>query len=273
MKTLNDHVILYDKECPMCNLYTGAFVKTGMLGKDGRQAFTEADSIIDENCVNREKACDEIALIDTKSGKVRYGLESLTFIIGNRFPFFRILFVSPFFTSVVQKIYFFISYNRKVIIPGKDLDDAKSCRPSFSFRYRAAYIVFTWLITSFILSRYAATLIPVIPPTNFFREFYICGGQVVFQGVVVLLISRKTVFEYLGNMMTISFAGALLLLPGLLLQSVIHEAYFSLAWFLIVVSLMLLEHTRRVKLLHLPWTVSASWVLYRLIVLTLIFFL
>jgi predicted DCC family thiol-disulfide oxidoreductase YuxK len=32
MKTLKDHVILYDAECPMCKVYTHAFTTTGMTG-------------------------------------------------------------------------------------------------------------------------------------------------------------------------------------------------------------------------------------------------
>ncbi len=35
MKTLHNHVIFYDADCPMCNLYTNAFVKTGMLDSNG----------------------------------------------------------------------------------------------------------------------------------------------------------------------------------------------------------------------------------------------
>lgn len=41
MRTLKDHVILYDEECPMCKLYTSAFVKSGMLEETGRTCYQQ----------------------------------------------------------------------------------------------------------------------------------------------------------------------------------------------------------------------------------------
>jgi hypothetical protein len=72
-------------------------------------------------------------------------------------------------------------------------------------------------------------------------------------------------------MMTISFAGALLLLPVLLLHQWFgsSSAYYA-GWFLIVAGLMLIEHIRRTKLLQLGWVLTITWVLYRLLILLLI---
>ena len=39
MKTLKKHVIIYDDECPLCDLYTGGFVKSVMLDERGRTPF------------------------------------------------------------------------------------------------------------------------------------------------------------------------------------------------------------------------------------------
>lgn len=41
MKTLKNHLILFDAECPMCRVYTQVFVKTGMLDENGRAAYQE----------------------------------------------------------------------------------------------------------------------------------------------------------------------------------------------------------------------------------------
>ena len=269
MKTLNDHVILYDNECPMCDLYTRAFVKSKMLNTNGRIAFTQAGDLISTHQVDRAKACDEIALVNLKTGKVDYGVESLTRILGNRFNFLQPLFESPLFLSLIKKVYSFISFNRKVIIPGKDINNAQACRPGFSLRYRVLYLALTWLATSFVLANYASVLQPLIPPTNFYREFIICGGQIVFQAIVVCILDRKKSWEYLGNMMTISVAGALLLGFALTLTPVLHPVVF-VAIFVCVVALMFFEHIRRVKLLNLPWVMTLSWVLYRVLVLAVI---
>ncbi|MBL4678763.1 MAG: DUF393 domain-containing protein, partial [Mucilaginibacter sp.] len=69
MKTLGNYTILYDAECPMCNIYTKAFVKTGLLDKDGRAPYQELPQ---DACplVNRQRAADEIALINRETGEV-----------------------------------------------------------------------------------------------------------------------------------------------------------------------------------------------------------
>jgi hypothetical protein len=267
MKTLHDHVILYDKECPMCNLYTGAFVTTGMLDKNGRVAFTEADSIMERYAVDRAKACDEIALVNTKTGCIRYGVESLLHILKNRFPFFERLFANGIFRFFIDKLYAFISFNRKVIVPGRDLENPNACRPAFNLKYRIAYLLFTWIITSFILANYAELLFPLIPATNFYREFLICGGQIVFQGIIISIIDRTKSFEYLGNMMTISFAASLLLTLTMLFNL---TSLILVGIFFFVVALMFLEHIRRTELLKLPWLMTFSWVVYRILILAML---
>ena len=41
MKTLENHTLLYDKDCPMCEVYSSTFIKCGMLEKDGRENFSQ----------------------------------------------------------------------------------------------------------------------------------------------------------------------------------------------------------------------------------------
>ncbi len=71
--------------------------------------------------------------------------------------------------------------------------------------------------------------------------------------------------------MTISFAGALLLLPPMLLAIWFElNPLFYLAWFMAVAGLMLLEHIRRSSLLKIGWALTITWVLYRIAVLLII---
>jgi predicted DCC family thiol-disulfide oxidoreductase YuxK len=266
MKTLTDHVILYDNECPMCDLYTSAFVKTGMLPENGRVGFTDANEIIKTQAVDRNRACDEIALINVKDGSVVYGVASLMTILQNRFPILRHLFRIHAFKFFAAKAYAFVSYNRKVIIPGKDISNTNACRPGFNVRYRLIYLCITWLITSFVLANFTNLLVPLIPAGNFYREFLICGGQIIFQGVVVSILDRQRAWEYLGNLMTISFAGALLLTMVFPFQAILTPLVAA-GIFAAVVSFMFLEHMRRVKLLRLPWIMTLSWVMYRVLIL------
>jgi len=297
MNTLKNHVILYDAECPMCNLYTRAFTATGMLDTNGRAPYQQ---VLDPNgrtplefacpLVDRQRAVNEIALVDKTTGEVRYGIDSLFAIIANSFPVFSPLFKCQPFHWAMRKLYAFISYNRKVIIPAPKAS-THSTQPSFQLRYRLAWLLFTAILTGCILSAYAKLLTPWIPIGNPWREYSICSGQILFQGAIVSLITRgkraasapNKPWDYLGNLMTISLAGSLLLLPMLGITALLHPStpattaptHFSpllpAGYFLLVVALMFLEHIRRTKLLNLGRTLTITWIAYRLLVLGLVF--
>lgn len=269
---MKNHIILYDDECPMCDLYTRAFIKTNMLDKNGREPFSTIPDHL-RQYIDQERACDEIALVDTRTGRVKYGIDSLFAILGNRYTFLRPLFASRIFRRMMQYPYSFISYNRKVIVPGKVFETKGSCTPRFNLPYRWAYLLFAWIITSIILNAYSHLLADYVPAGDFWREFLICGGQIAFQSIIIALLGKERLMHYLGNMMTISLAGSLLLVPAIILHNtaLISGSSFYLAWFATVVTLMFLEHARRVKHLGIHWSATAGWVAYRtLVLLTLI---
>ena len=272
MQTLKDHVILYDEECPMCNLYTTAFVKSGMLEKTGRACYQKMPDELTGQ-LDPQKAADEIALVNRKTGEVQYGIRSLFSIIGHAFPVFRRLFAFGPFVWLMSKVYAFVSYNRRVIVPPAH-NGYRGPQPSFILHYRVAFLVFTWLGTACILSRFAPLLSGPVPAGGPLREYMICGGQILFQGIIAGFLYRGKVWDYLGNMMTISFAGALLLLPCWLLAPLVRlSPVFCILYFLAVAGLMLLEHIRRSKLLNLGLTLTCTWVAYRTGVLLIIYFL
>jgi predicted DCC family thiol-disulfide oxidoreductase YuxK len=268
MKTLHHHVIIYDKDCPLCNLYTGAFINTNMLDKNGRQNFCDFTATRYPG-MDVARSRDEIALIDTQTGTIAYGIDSLFKIIGNSIPLIQPLFRNRSFRWLMSKFYSFISFNRKVIAPAKTFEAPGSCTPSYNLTYRWAYIVLSWIFTSLVLTRFATRLNEVIPPTNFIREWLICGGQIVFQSMSISLIRKDRLVHYLGNMMTVSNMGALLLIPALWFP--VSNPIFYLSWFIVVVFFMLYEHFRRAKILGLSIWASVSWVVYRLLVLIIIF--
>ncbi|MEO7991824.1 MAG: hypothetical protein ABI663_19880 [Chryseolinea sp.] len=269
MKTLADHTIIYDDECPLCNLYTKGFVKTGMLDGNGREAYTE---VISSNIPNIDwgRARNEIALINRKDNSVKYGVESLVHIITYNFPVFKWLLNRKLIQFFLTRLYFFISYNRKIIAPGKVFEGLNTCTPDMSYTYRWANIVFAWLVTSTVLVFYSKLVVPLVPESNFIREFLICGGQIVFQGIIVGTVRKDRWIHYLGNVMTISVGGALLLSPMFFLTTLVHSNLFYIGYFMTVVGLMFLEHIRRVKILGLPWFISLTWVIYRFLVLLII---
>lgn len=268
---MKNHIILYDDECPLCNLYTRAFIKTSMLDKDGREAFSTMPDHL-RQYIDQERACDEIALVDTQTGKVKYGVDSLFAILGNHYTFLRPLFASQIFRRMMQYPYSFISYNRKVIVPGKAFEAKGSCTPRFDLSYRWAYLVFAWIVTSIILNAYARLLTDYVPSGDFWREFLIYGGQIGFQSITIGLLRKERLVHYLGNMMTVSLAGSILLVPAIILHNtgLISGSLFYLVWFAAVVSLMFLEHARRVNHLEIHWSATAGWLAYRVMVLSML---
>jgi hypothetical protein len=268
MKTLKNHIILYDADCPMCKLYTGQFIKRGMLANDGRAPYQEMPAMV---CpyVDRQRAVNEIALVNTETGEVNYGVKSLFKVIGNSFPVFGTLFSFRPFIWLMSKLYGFISYNRRVIAPAA-VDGSNDINLSFSLKHRIAYLIVTWLMVGFILTYYAHLLTGFVPLGNSYREYFICGGQIIFQGVIVSLYAPAKRWDYLGNMMTISFAGALLLIPVILLRHFIQLPIVFPLYFLLIAGLMFLEHIRRTKILKLGWLLTITWVFYRIIILLII---
>jgi hypothetical protein len=269
MKTLKNHVILYDAECPMCKLYTGQFVKQGMLDTNGRSPCQEMPTAI---CpyVDLNRAANEIALVNTQTGEVEYGVKSLFKVIANSFPVFGPLFSFGPFIWLMSKFYSFISYNRRVIAPSA-ADSGNNTDTAFSLKHRIAYLLFTWAIVGFILTAYARVLTGFVPLGNSYREYFICGGQIIFQGIIVSFYAPAKRWGYLGNMMTISFAGALLLTPMMIVTHFLHPwPIIYPLYFMAIAGLMFLEHIRRTKLLSLGWLLTISWVIYRVIVLILI---
>ena len=260
MNTLKNHVILYDAECPMCKVYTRAFTSTGMLDTEGRAPYQQMPEFA---CpiVDRQRAVNEIALVNKSTGEVNYGIESLFKVIANSFPVTKPLFSFKPFLWTMRKVYAFISYNRKVIIPAPKTG-TNTLQPAFRLRYRLAWLLFTLGVAGYILTGYANLLTGVIPAGNSHREYAICAGQILFQGLLVSAIAPAKRWEYLGNMMTISFAGALLLLPLIAISKMTHlSPIVATGYFLIVAGLMLLEHIRRTKLLSLGWTLTVSWII------------
>ncbi|SDJ70188.1 Protein of unknown function, DUF393 [Pedobacter sp. ok626] len=269
MKTLKNHLILFDEECPMCRMYTSAFVSTGLLDEDGRAAYQELPT---QACpmVDRQRAANEIALVNQETGEVTYGIESLFKIFALMMPFFAPLFRFKPFVWLMSKVYAFIAYNRRVIVPPAKGENYLF-QPTFKLHYRIAYLIFTWLVTAYILSAYTGLMQGLLPASHAYREYFVCGGQILFQGLVIAIVNKDKIWGYLGNMMTISFAGALLLLPAMLLSAWFSlSPYFYLAWFMAVAGLMLLEHIRRSKLLQIGWALTITWVLYRIVVLLII---
>lgn len=268
MKTLEKHSLLYDEACPMCQWYTGAFVKRQFLDLKGRQLYEEGINIYP---VDEQRARHEIALVNRETQEVLYGTDSLLRILEHRWPWMAKAGKWKPLRYLIDQFYRFISYNRKVIAVDTRPLKQQQCTPDFHGGYRWAYLIFAWLLTATILTGYGQLLTPWIPVSNLGREFLICGGQFLFQGLLLWRVGGQVRTNYWGHMMTVSVIGGLLLLPLLIGAPILHflgfDAGVFVGWFMAVVVFMTFLHAKRVKALGLPFWLTVSWLVYRLLVL------
>ncbi|MDQ6529497.1 hypothetical protein [Flavobacterium sp. LHD-85] len=270
MKTLENQTLLYDEDCPLCNLYTTGFVKSGMLDENGRKSYCQL-SAEEQNFVDLKRALNEIALVDNKNKTVKYGIDSLIKVIGFSFPLIeKVATIKPIH-YILKKLYSFVSYNRKVIIPGNAKEENKlQCIPDFNYKYRFLFLGFALTITTFVLFGYS-NLILNFPKSTITRELILAFGQIVFQSSFLFKFDRQTILNYAGNLMTVSLMGSLILTPILILSQIVQlPQMIILGWFGVTVLIMFLEHFRRIKILKLPFYLSFTWVLYRILALILI---
>ncbi|MFV8333035.1 hypothetical protein [Flavobacterium sp. GSP14] len=270
MKTLINQTLLYDEDCPLCRVYTSGFIKVGMLDENGKKPYCQL-SDEEQNFIDVNRASNEIALVNNENKTVIYGIDSLLKVIGFSFPWIETIGNLKPIKFLLKKLYSFISYNRKVIIPSKIKKEIKlQCIPDFNYQYRILYVLFATIITTFVLYKFSDS-IPILPKYTIARELILALGQIVFQGLFLIKLDKKTILNYIGNLMTVSLVGSLLLLPILILNLVDNIPEFvTLGWFGITVLLMLVEHSRRIKLLELSFYLSVTWVIYRIIALIII---
>ncbi len=124
-------------------------------------------------------------------------------------------------------------------------------------------------VAAVVLSSFALLIQPVLRiQYNWIFELAMIAGQLIFQFPFLHGKPWSLKITYYQNMLLVSFMGAVLLIPLLLLNYFYTcSLIINISYFFAVVSLMFLEHRRRVHQLQLPWYLCYTWVLYRIIIL------
>lgn len=270
METLHNHIILYDAECPMCSLYTGAFVRNGLLDAGGKEAYQQYTGPACPN-LDWQRAVNEIALVNQATGEVTYGIASLLKVCGNAMPILAPLLRWKPFLWLAGKAYAFISYNRRVIVPAPPAANQFQYQPSFNIKYRIAWIVLAWMVTSVVLGAYPWIIGGYFHGTALERELTIGGGHILLQAIVVSMHGKKKTWDYLGNLMTLSLAGSIALFLATIICLWLNLGWYTCGLcFLAIAFLMIPEHLRRSRLLELGYWPTVTWILYRLIIVVVL---
>lgn len=265
MKTLKNHKLLIDNECPMCRIYGGAFESFEYVEKGTCLPYQHATHLLGSK-IDSQRARNEIALYNAETGKVTYGVSALVTILENRFPYIgKAMQLKPLKVSM-DYIYKFISQNRKVIAPSANINS--DCTPDLDLRYRLLYVTAVALLSCLVIFSFTDGINYQMGwNSSLTRELFVCFGQIIWQILFFGKILKERLWEYIGNLSTVSLIGTILLLPGFFFNTDIR-----VIWFTLTVLLMTLEHLRRSKLLQIGLWPTVSWLAYRFIVLGLIIY-
>ena len=204
--------IIYDDTCPMCKIYTTAFVKNGLLTQEGRISFANLN---EKNAcqIDFEKGRHEIPLIDLDGGKTIYGLDSMVYLLNQRFKIIGdVMKIKPIYWFF-KKLYTLISYNRRVIAPSKKQIIQYDCAPDFNLKYRLIYIIFALIMSLFAFS----AISPIISFSPISKVVLLASLIAGFSGA--LFFEGEMVIEYLGQWATVLLVGSLVILPIIFIPS------------------------------------------------------
>lgn len=257
-RTLENQTLLYDADCPLCRVYTKGFIDAGMLDENGKKPYCQL-TIEEQSFIDVNRASNEIALVDNVNKTVIYGIDSLLRIIGFSFPWMEKVGNWKPVKFLLKKLYSFISYNRKVIIPSRINREIKlQCVPDFSYKWRYIYIVFAWLVSSLIVFNYVFLIFQGF--ASFQLISFAIFIQLPFQSLFLMKFDKEITLNYIGNLITISLFGSLLLLPMYIIKLlfVIYSEY-NIIYFAITILIMIYEHYRRLSVLEMPRYLVLSW--------------
>jgi hypothetical protein len=231
MKNSHNKAIIYDDTCPMCNIYTKAFVQYGFLKSENRLSFTKIDDTIASK-LDLHRSKHEIPLIDQDTGEVLYGVDSLVFLLSQKMPWIGKVMKLNFLYLFVKQFYKLVSYNRRTIALSTPKPTTFDCTPDFNVPYRLVFLLIAWVVSVFILLN-----------VNFEMALVFLSVSV---GHFVILSFFKRRFEYWGQIATLMFIFSLVLVPSIFFQNYI----FQICNLVLAFAVTFWQYYRRMLLLY-----------------------
>lgn len=245
MKTLENKALIYDSNCPMCCWYTDKFIQIGALEETGRISFDELNEIqiqkLDEN-----RSRHEIPLLDKETGKVLYGIDGLTVLLANIFPFFKSILLNETAKKIVKPLYNFISYNRRIIVPTKVAPTKTiNCAPDFNIGWRLSLIFFCFSLY-FLLVIITKTQL-VFFGINLFLTYPILHIAFIF--FMTKNNWNENLWNALGDFSVTNLSTTLLFTPLFLIHFFVPNlpVYFNVLLFILFQFRLLLHFTKRIE--------------------------
>lgn len=274
MKPMNQHLLLYDQDCPLCRWYTHWFVQLGWIDSSVRSSYQQTNKL-EMAGIDWQMAQNKIALFDLRNKTTLYGVDAMAEILKRPFPWVGLLMRWSWFYFFMSALYNFISLNRKIIMPVTC--STSGCSPARNWFWRSAFVVFSGLQVSILVGWYF---------TNHLNAFYIgpalwgdaayFTGQLLFQFLACKWLRESNYYEYIGHLAMVSLAGAWVLFGfGIFLNGLqslgVSVTLFQPFLYGVVFTGMFIEHRRRLKLSGLDARLTWFWLLYRIAIYPLAF--
>jgi predicted DCC family thiol-disulfide oxidoreductase YuxK len=217
----NQDELYYDSNCPMCKWYSGKLVRFGMLENEGRCDFSEIQNRVDSGIIDLDKAKNFIPLFVTNENKTLYGVDSLLYLIGKKFPKLARLGNLKIIYWLSTKLYKLISYNRRIIVPNNCQIKKDTAMPDYNVKYRLLFILIAALISS------AITLVFSLHFPDSLNIFLAIGaGWIAFFSFSLMLLPIRKSIDLVGHTSVVMLRGVLIF--GLSILT------FSLGWYSIL---------------------------------------
>lgn len=216
---MENKILIYDDNCPLCSWYSSLFVKTGLLPINGRKAFSNLEPSL-LNLIDYDRGRNEIPLIDKASGKVFYGIDALLEILGQRYHFIKSVGRRKPFHWLLQKLYKLISYNRKIIVAKKCGTGNIDCSPDINYRYRFIFLLFSLVFNTMLLFPLNNEIFSPAAGSNISINKLQAShfGLVAGNCLLALKLNQVRAMEYLGQVSMLALLTILLLIPLMIIQ-------------------------------------------------------
>ena len=246
---MKNKILIYDDNCPLCAWYSSLFVACGLLPPEGRKPFSSVEPSLLLS-IDLDKSRNEIPLLDTKSGKVLYGIDALLDILGQRTGFITTAGKIKPINWFLKKIYRLVSFNRKVIVAKKCGAGNIDCSPDLNYRYRTAFMLLSLALNSLMLfPLYAIVFVPASGSDLSITQVQLAHFAMVFANCVLAFnFSKAKAIEYLGQINMLALLTILLLIPLILTQYwFAFPEGFSLLYLVATAIVIFREYLRRME--------------------------
>lgn len=219
-------VLAYDGDCPMCLATVAMLLRLGLVRPEQARSNHELEGA-DLEAARQAGIRNQLVVLDRETRETRAGSDGLLWIIGENtgHHFLVRLLGLPGIRQIVRLKYETISYNRRVISPPRH-QIVCDCEPEVTVGRRLLLVVPLVLTTLGLTAAFGAAVfarwgVGDASEGAIFLPIAAGAGWVVMIAAGLFLLGGMTKIDYVAHLAVTMFAGALVLVPAMLLTLVL----------------------------------------------------